>query len=196
VYMQMAFIVTFSVLKDMIMRNHPAKISSLGLVLLLFNFFVVSAQTGYGDLERYIQNYDFNKRILPAIPVKGEKIRVIIDTDAKNEIDDQWAVTLALLSGDRFEIEGFIAANFDNSEGGPDGIEKSYQEIKLLLNKSGFEDKYPVYKGSHPMRYKYEPSESEGVDFIIQKAMESSPSEPVWVVALGHQPGISLSEKT
>jgi len=32
---------------------------------------------------------------------------VIIDSDAKNEIDDQWAIGLAILSPERFEIEGF-----------------------------------------------------------------------------------------
>ena len=152
---------------------------------LVFQCLMASSQSGYAGLEQRIRDFDFDERILPSIPAKGEKIRVIIDTDAKNEIDDQWAVTLALLSSDRFQIEGFIAANFDNSNGGPNGIEKSYQELKLLLKKSGFEDQYPVYKGSHPMRYKYEPSPSEGVDFIIRKAMESAPSDPIWVVALG-----------
>jgi purine nucleosidase len=167
-----------------IMRTHAVPCAACWIALV-FQSLMVSSQTGYAGRERHIEDADFNERILPAIPASGEKIRVIIDTDAKNEIDDQWAVTLALLSSDRFEIEGFIAANFDNSNGGPDGIDKSYQELKLLLKKSGFEGQYPVYKGSHPMRYKYEPSPSEGVDFIIQKAMESTPSDPIWVVALG-----------
>jgi inosine-uridine nucleoside N-ribohydrolase len=35
------------------------------------------------------------------------------------------------------------------------------------------------------MRYQYEPSESEGVDFIIQRAMASTPDDPLWVVGLG-----------
>lgn len=154
-------------------------------LMVLFNTLWAYPQTGYASQEIDIRNFDFSERIVPVIPDKNEKLRVIIDTDAKNEIDDQWAIVLALLSNDRFEIEGFVAANYDNSGGGPDGIEKSYREIKLLLKKSGFEDKYPVYKGSHPLRYKYEPSESEGVDFIIQKAMESSREDPIWVIALG-----------
>jgi inosine-uridine nucleoside N-ribohydrolase len=136
-------------------------------------------------MERHIESFDFNKRILPGIPDKNNKIRVIIDADAKNEIDDQWAITLALLSSERFDIEGFVASNYDHPHGGPSGIEKSFQEIELVLKKAGFENKYQVYKGSHPMRYKYEPSESEGVDFIIRKAMESSTEDPIWVVALG-----------
>ena len=40
------------------------------------------------------------------------KMRVVIDTDAANEIDDQWAIAWALLSQDRLEIEGMYAAPF------------------------------------------------------------------------------------
>lgn len=39
-------------------------------------------------------------------------LRVVIDTDAKNEIDDQYAFAWALLSQDRLEIEGMYAAPF------------------------------------------------------------------------------------
>lgn len=35
------------------------------------------------------------------------------------------------------------------------------------------------------MRYQFEPSESEGVDFIIAKAMASTPQDPLCVVGLG-----------
>lgn len=154
--------------------------------VIMFNSCMVFSQNDSTSMHSYIKNFDFNERILPKIPDKTKKIRVIIDTDAKNEIDDQWALTLALLSNERFEIVGFVASNFDHRhDDASSGIEKSFEEIKLVLNKMGLEDKYPVFRGSHPMRYKYEPSESEGVDFIIKKAMESSESDPIWVIALG-----------
>jgi inosine-uridine nucleoside N-ribohydrolase len=35
------------------------------------------------------------------------------------------------------------------------------------------------------MRYQFEPSASEGVDFIIEKAMASTPENSLWVVGLG-----------
>jgi len=35
------------------------------------------------------------------------------------------------------------------------------------------------------MRYRYEQSESEGVDFIIEKAMQASKEDPLWVIGLG-----------
>ncbi len=44
-------------------------------------------------------------------PVNG-RIRLVIDTDAHNEIDDQFAIAWALLSQDRFQIEGVYAAPY------------------------------------------------------------------------------------
>lgn len=41
-------------------------------------------------------------------PPQG-RLRVVIDTDTANEIDDQFALAWALLSRDRFEIEGIYA---------------------------------------------------------------------------------------
>jgi len=128
---------------------------------------------------------DPKERRVPSIPPADQKLRVIIDSDCKNEVDDQWAISLAILSPERFEIEGFVAANFDNDWGGPGGIESSAQEIETVLAKAGMAGRWPVLRGSHPMRYQYEPSESEGVDFIIERAMAASPEDPLWVIGLG-----------
>ena len=130
-------------------------------------------------------NLDPKNRKVPAIPPRDKRIRVLIDSDAKNEIDDQWAIALALLAPERFTIEGFVAANFDNERGGPDGIEKSAREIELLLDLAGMPGKWPVKRGSHPMQYHRAPSRSEGVDFIIERAMAGTPEDPLWVVGLG-----------
>jgi len=131
----------------------------------------------------------FNKepkhRIVPTIPPEGQRMRMIIDSDAKNEIDDQYAIALAILSPERFEIQGFVGANFDNVRGGIDSVEKSVKEIELVLKKAGMEGRWPVKHGSDPMRYQFEPSESEGVDFIVEHALKGSPEDPLWVVGLG-----------
>jgi inosine-uridine nucleoside N-ribohydrolase len=124
-------------------------------------------------------------RRVPQIPPLGQRLRVVIDSDAKNEIDDQWAIALAVLAPERFEIEGFVGANFDNQRGGPHGIEESVREIEMVLDKAGMAGKWPVKHGSHPLRYQFEPSESEGVDFIIERAMAGSPENPLWVIGLG-----------
>ena len=141
----------------------------------------------YRQRKIIISKRDPGLRKVPKIPPKDERIRVIIDTDTKNEIDDVWAISLAVLSLERFKIEGFVAANFDNNrpEAGPDSIDASLKEIKTILSKAGLTGKWPILRGSAPMRYKFEQSESEGVDFIIKKAMESTPDDPLWVVGLG-----------
>lgn len=125
------------------------------------------------------------QRDVPVVPPVGERLRVIIDSDAKNEIDDQWAIALAILSPDRFAIEGFVGANFDNERGGPGGVAASVAEIETVLAKAGMAGRWPVLPGSDPMRYQYEPSPSPGVDFLIERARAGTPENPLWVVGLG-----------
>ena len=57
------------------------------------------------------------------------KVRMVLDTDTYNEIDDQFAVVQALISPDRLAVEAIYAAPFDNnrSSGPGEGMEKSYE---------------------------------------------------------------------
>jgi inosine-uridine nucleoside N-ribohydrolase len=123
-------------------------------------------------------------RQLPALPGPEQRIRVVVDTDAACEIDDQYAIALALLSPDRFAIEGFVGAHFGDA-GGPDGIDRSVGVIKTIMDKAGMAGKYPVKKGAHPFRYSREAVEADGVDFIIERAMAPDATSPLWVVSLG-----------
>ncbi len=124
---------------------------------------------------------------VPIIPPSDQKIRLIIVSDATNEIDDVWAISLALLYPERFDILGFVGSNYDHSHSGigAESIDLSVKEIHTILDKAGMKDQFPVLKGGHPMRYEFEPSTSEGIDFIIEKAMESTPEDPLWVMGLG-----------
>jgi inosine-uridine nucleoside N-ribohydrolase len=122
-------------------------------------------------------------RKTPAIPPAGQRLRVIIDSDAKCEVDDQWALALAVLSPERFQIEGFVGAPY--LHGGLEGVEKSAREIELILDKAGLAGRWPVKRGSHPLQYRDVPSPSEGVDFIVAKAMSSTPEDPLWIISLG-----------
>ena len=42
------------------------------------------------------------------------KVRMVLDTDTYNEIDDQFALTYALLSPDKLSVEAIYAAPFHN----------------------------------------------------------------------------------
>ncbi len=124
-------------------------------------------------------------RVIPQLPPAGNRLRVVIDTDFANEVDDMYAVALVLTSPERFCIEGFVATHFNNSGKGPQSIESSFQLLNTFLKVSGADGKYPVLKGAHPMAYYGYPSEGEGVDFIIQRARAGSEEDPLWVVGLG-----------
>ena len=55
---------------------------------------------------------DPKERRAPAIPPPGQRLRLIIDSDAKNEVDDQWAIALALLSAGAFRDRGLDRREF------------------------------------------------------------------------------------
>lgn len=151
----------------------------LSMSMLFFVFFLsVRAQSDV---------YFGEKKIVPKIPPKHEKMRILIVSDATNEIDDIWAIALAILYPERFEIEGFVGSNYDHTSTGvgPKSIEMSVNEIVTLLEKAGMKGKYPVLHGAHPMQYEFAPSGAEGVDFIIERAMAGNAENPLWIVGLG-----------
>ena len=78
------------------------------------------------------------------------KVRMVLDTDTYNELDDQFAVVQALLSPQQLEVEAIYAAPFYNSRSsGPgDGMEKSYEEILRLLQRLEVAPEGLVHRGS------------------------------------------------
>ena len=113
---------------------------------------------------------------------------VVIDTDAANEIDDQFAIVHALLS-DVLNVEAIYAAPFHaewTQTTGPDeGMELSYQEILKVLDKMPAEFAGPVLRGS--AAYMSAPDTlvpSEAADDLVARAM-SDRDGPLYVLALG-----------
>jgi inosine-uridine nucleoside N-ribohydrolase len=148
---------------------------------------VVSMLSGYQLSYAQSNKYFGKKTATPKIPPKGERMRILIVSDATNEIDDVWAIALAILYPERFDIEGFVGSNYDHTHNGigPKSIEMSVNEIRTILDKAGLQEKYPVYPGAHPMQYEFAPGRSAGVDFIVERAMAGSPENPLWIVGLG-----------
>ena len=77
-------------------------------------------------------------------------VDMVLDTDAYNEIDDQFAISYALRAKEKLNVKALFAAPFFNekSSGPADGMEKSYQEILKLLSLSGKTGCCPVFRGS------------------------------------------------
>jgi purine nucleosidase len=118
-------------------------------------------------------------------PPEG-KIRMVIDTDTYNEIDDQFAVVHALLSPERLSVEGIYAAPFFNhrSTSPGQGMEMSYDEILRLLDRMKMSSENLAYRGSSGFLADYDqPYASDAVSDLIEKAMSSD--EPLYVVAIG-----------
>lgn len=116
--------------------------------------------------------------------VPEEKIiRVIVDTDAKNEADDQFAATQALLSP-RFENVGFVAAHYGNKRHA-DSMERSYRELETIFDKMRFDKKGMIFHGAeHALPDKNTPVPSEGAELIIREAMKED-DRPLYVTFLG-----------
>jgi inosine-uridine nucleoside N-ribohydrolase len=116
------------------------------------------------------------------------KIRMVLDTDTFNEIDDQFAVIYAMKSPERLQVEAFYAAPFFNelSEGPKDGMEKSYRELQKIASILPEMSGIPIYRGSE--RYlpgPETPVDSEAARNIVERAMASAEDDPLYVVAIG-----------
>ena len=69
---------------------------------------------------------------MPVTILEEKKVRVIVNTDAKNEVDDQFAIVHALLSPS-FRMAGIIPEHF-GKEKSLQSMEDSRQEVDLLLD--------------------------------------------------------------
>jgi len=120
-------------------------------------------------------------------PPQG-KVRMVLDTDTYNEIDDQFALAYAYLSPEKIQLEAVYAAPFLNnrSKSPGDGMEKSYEEILRLLALLGKSPDGFAFRGSD--RYLEDvtrPVRSEAALDLIKKARSASPGNPLYVVPVG-----------
>lgn len=111
----------------------------------------------------------------------NKQVKVIIDTDAKNEADDQYAIAHALMSP-KLKIQGIVAAHFSKRRTNESMME-SYRECKKVVKLMGAPD-IPVWKGNvEELRAAAEIEVSEGAKFIADTVMESE--EEVYVLCMG-----------
>ena len=113
---------------------------------------------------------------------EGKMVRLIVNTDAKNEADDQYAIVHALLSP-KFDNRGIIAAHFGN-EKSPHSMEDSYDEVLKMLDLMDF-PRDLAYKGAdRRLPDEKTPVESQGARLIIEEAMKES-DMPLYLIFLG-----------
>ena len=148
------------------------------------NYCRISAPSGAGiratsrskEFFMIYDNYHFQ------VP-KEKMVRVITDTDAKNEADDQYAIVQALLSP-RMDNRGFIAAHFGTLKSKTSMMD-SYNEIVTVFDKMHISKEGMIFKGAEKaLKDEREPVSSEGAKLIIKEALSDDP-RPLFVTFLG-----------
>lgn len=118
-------------------------------------------------------------------PVKFP-VNMILDTDTYNEVDDQFALAYCALKKDKINLIAAYAAPFQNSRStsAGDGMEKSYNEIGKVLNKT--DSTIPYYRGSNNfLKDEKTPEDSDAARDLINRAMALSEGEFLYVGAIG-----------
>ena len=131
-------------------------------------------------------NYDMEK-IMEHVHAKNIKKKYILDTDAYNEVDDQFAITYAMLSSN-IDLLALCAAPFTNqrSTGPADGMEKSYHEMVKVRDLVDPDNKMniPCYRGSTEyMKNIITPVMSEAAENIVRIVNETD--DIVYVAVIG-----------
>ena len=117
------------------------------------------------------------------------KIDAILDTDTYNEVDDQFALCYMLASKEKINVKALYAAPFFNnkSTSPQDGMERSFNEIHKILKLTHREDLAEnTFRGSASyLPNEKTPVDSDAAKDLVKRAMEYSPENPLYVVAIG-----------
>ncbi len=126
-----------------------------------------------------------------------DKLRLLLDTDANNEIDDQHAIAYVLLNGGCFYVEG-LTVNRTNNGG---DIEAQAIEAERVIALCGLQGVLPVTRGASASFVEIEPHlmepDFDGVDavnLIVRRARQAS-SEKLVLLAIGKLTNIALALK-
>lgn len=111
------------------------------------------------------------------------KQRVIVNTDAKNEADDQYAIVQAVLTPS-FDLHGIIPAHFGDLKSRT-SLKDSHDETMKCLELMGLENEVRVEDGAtHAMPDETTPVDSAGARLIIDEALKDD-DRPLFIAFYG-----------
>ena len=126
-----------------------------------------------------------------------QKIRVLMDSDANNELDDQHAIAYMLFNGDVFEVEG-ITVNRTRAGGSIDEHHAEAERVVRLANLSG---RVRVEKGASGSFEEIAPTLGQpgydgeaAVQFIIDRARAAA-ARPLVLLPVGKLTNVALALK-
>jgi purine nucleosidase len=138
--------------------------------------------------------------LIAACAVRGpsgteERTRVILDTDANNELDDQHAIAYLLFNGDVFDVEGITV----NRTRGGGGIGQHVAEAERVVRLTGTQGRIPVLAGADGSFEEIEGrvqdaafDGSAAVDFIIARA-HAADERKLLLLPIGKLTNIALA---
>ncbi|WP_203532606.1 nucleoside hydrolase [Draconibacterium halophilum] len=122
-------------------------------------------------------------------------MKILIDTDANNELDDQHALAYAFLNMDVFDVVGVTVNNTRNGY----GLQGQYDEAERIIHLFDLENEVPLLMGADKNYAEIAPTISDknfdgkpAVDFIIQEAMKVK-DEKLVLVPVGKLTNIALA---
>lgn len=123
------------------------------------------------------------------------RLKILIDTDANNELDDQHALAYAFLNLDVFDVVGVTVNNTKHG----DGIQGQFDEAERIIKLFDLENKVPLFMGAEKSYLEIAPTINEqgydgqaAVDFIIQEAMKMK-DEKLVLAPVGKLTNIALA---
>ena len=159
-----------------IQPNNKARNRRIKIPLLGFTIIILSLLISCGNSET-------------------EKIRVLLDTDANNELDDQHAIAYLLFNGDYFDVEGITVNKTIN--GGD--VDQHFNEAERVVKLCGLNNKISIYKGANgtfeEIKNQINEPDFDGIDavsFIIERAHAKSDRKLV-LLPVGKLTNIALA---
>ena len=130
-----------------------------------------------------------NETLLRKLQRPDKRVRAVLDTDAYNEIDDQFAIAYMLKKTEVFDVQALTAAPFSNNRATDpgEGMKLSYDEIHKILALMDREDMKPrVFEGS--MTYlpdEQTPVESPAAKELVRLSTAADNANPLYIIAIG-----------
>jgi len=130
-----------------------------------------------------------DEMIISRLERPAETADVILDTDAFNEVDDQFALAYMLKVLEKLNVKAIYAAPFMNErvESPKEGMEKSFAEIQNILSLCGRKDmKSVTYRGSEAfLSDENTPIVSDAAKDMVKRALAQPNDRPLYIIAIG-----------
>lgn len=122
------------------------------------------------------------KEMMFSVP-EAKRVRVILDTDAACEADDQYAIVHALMSP-KIEVVGICSEHFADRFG-PNSEQSSYAEIQKILELMEYDREIPIFHGaSKALESETCPIISDASEFIVREALRDD-QRPLFITGQG-----------